>query len=192
MVFLSALKEGTLPTPFTASRTTLIGIIPKMKSTRIPVLPITESFPHAWIDRAMRFQTAGRKNSRKSWINAARSDVGRFRFEIHSRGLQARLSGLLLQQNRDLCATYKWHNMVVGRNIENPEQGKRGISSWGWGADSRSTARRFAVQLRGSSQVRARPSWNTRGALMASGCNTRPRTSAMCSTGIRSMPLCWD
>lgn len=85
-------KRATLPTPFTASRTTLIGIIPKMRSTRIPVLPITKSFPHAWIDRARRFQTAGRKNSRKSWINAARSDVGRFRFEIHSRGLQARLS----------------------------------------------------------------------------------------------------
>ena len=29
-------------------------------------------------------------------------------------------------RNHDLCATYKWHNMVVGRNIENPEQGKRG------------------------------------------------------------------
>lgn len=119
-------KRATLPTPFTASRTTLIGMSRKMKSTRIPVLPITESFPHAWIDRARRFQTAGRKNSRKSWINAGRSDVGRFRVEIHSRGLQACLSGLLLQQNRDLCATYKWHNMVVGRNIEDPEQGKRG------------------------------------------------------------------
>ena len=83
-------------------------------------------FSHAWIDRARRLRTAGRKNSRKSWLNAARSDVGRFRFEIHSRWLQARLSGLLLQQNRDLCATYKWHNMVVGRNVENPEQGKRG------------------------------------------------------------------
>lgn len=46
-------------------------------------------FSHAWIDRARRFRTAGRKNSRKSWLNAARSDVGRFRFEIHSRGLQA-------------------------------------------------------------------------------------------------------
>ena len=49
-------------------------------------------FSHAWIDRARRFRTAGRKNSRKAWINTARSDVGRFRFEIHSRGLQARLS----------------------------------------------------------------------------------------------------
>lgn len=54
-------KRATLPTPFTASRTTLIGIIPKMRSTRIPVLPITESFPHAWIDRARRFRTADRK-----------------------------------------------------------------------------------------------------------------------------------
>lgn len=94
LVFLSALKEGTLPTPFTAIRITLIGMSRKMKSTRIPVLPITESFPHAWIDRARRFRTAGRKNSRKSWLNAARSDVGRFRVEIHSRGLQARLSCL--------------------------------------------------------------------------------------------------
>lgn len=51
-------------------------------------------FSHAWIDRARRFRTAGRKNSRKSWINTARSDVGRFRVEIHSRGLQARLSCL--------------------------------------------------------------------------------------------------
>ena len=87
-------KRATLPTPFTASRTTLIGMSRKMKSTRIPVLPITESFPHAWIGRARRFRTAGRKNSRKSWINAARSDVGRFRVEIHSRRLQARLSCL--------------------------------------------------------------------------------------------------
>ena len=46
-------------------------------------------FSHAWIDRARRFRTADRKNSRKSWLNAARSDVGRFRVEIHSRGLQA-------------------------------------------------------------------------------------------------------
>ena len=33
---------------------------------------------------------------------------------------------LLLQQNRDLCVTYKWQNMVVGCEIEDPEQGKRG------------------------------------------------------------------
>ena len=43
-------KRATLPTPFTASRTTLIEMSRKMKSTRIPVLPITESFPHA-LDR---------------------------------------------------------------------------------------------------------------------------------------------
>lgn len=61
LVFLSALKEGTLPTPFTASRTTLIGMSRKMKSTRIPVMPITESFPYAWINRARRFRTADRK-----------------------------------------------------------------------------------------------------------------------------------
>ena len=28
--------------------------------------------------------------------------------------------------NRDLCVTYKWHNMVVGSDIEDLEQGKRG------------------------------------------------------------------
>lgn len=79
-------------------------------------------FSHAWIDRARRFRTADRKTQ------GSHGSIlpGLFRVEIHSRELQARLSGLLLQQNRDLCATYKWHNMVVGRNIENPEQGKRG------------------------------------------------------------------
>lgn len=33
---------------------------------------------------------------------------------------------IITAEPRDLCATYKRHNMVVDRNIEDPEQGKRG------------------------------------------------------------------
>ncbi len=92
LVFLSALEEGNLANTFYGEPHNTDWDNPENEIDPNPCVANHRVFSHAWIDRARRFRTVGRKNSRKAWINTARSDVGRFRFEIHSRGLQARLS----------------------------------------------------------------------------------------------------
>ena len=117
--------------------------------------------------------------------------------------------------------------MVVGRNIEDPEQGKRGDLTYNfWVADmSKNSVLILNVSPKADGTIPEKAQhillgmgcglsvngkaicgttlWIIAGedptklehegvSLITSGCNTRPRTSAMCSTGIRSMPLCWD
>ena len=114
--------------------------------------------------------------------------------------------------------------MVVDRNIEDPEQGKRGDLTYNfWVTDiSKNSVLILNVSPKADGTIPEKAQhillgmgcwlsvngkaicgttpWIIAGegpntkvhSLMASGCNTRPRTSAMCSTGIRSMPLCWD
>lgn len=117
--------------------------------------------------------------------------------------------------------------MVVGRNIEDPEQGKRGDLTYiFWVTDiSKNSVLILNVSPKADGTIPEKAQhillgmgrwlsvngkaicgttlWIIAGegpiklehegvSLITSGCNTRSRTSAMCSTGIRSMPLCWD
>ena len=117
--------------------------------------------------------------------------------------------------------------MVVGRNIEDPEQGKRGDLTYNfWVTDiSKNSVLILNVSPKADGTIPEKAQhillgmgrwlsvngkaicgttlWIIAGegpiklehegvSLITSGCNTRSRTSAMCSTGIRSMPLCWD
>lgn len=117
--------------------------------------------------------------------------------------------------------------MVVGRNIEDPEQGKRGDLTYNFRVTDMSKnsvlilnvspkadgtipekAQHILLGMGCWLSVNGKAICDTTpwiiagddptklehegGSLITSGCNTRPRASAMCSTGIRSMPLCWD